>query len=166
MSDNLKSMDTNDACEVVLSAARHAAKIVLRTDFKRIEAASDVLEDFFVNVVNNADTDMAAARLREEHGGHWRNHPNYSHQDWMAEVANNDTRLGYWQWVASQVEQADEEDKIVFNVGDPVVAANIGVSPGPFFAVIIECLPGSRYKIKDQEDDVFVAEESELTHDE
>lgn len=30
-------------------------------------------------------------------------HPDFSFEDWQIEVANNDTRLGYWQWVMAQI---------------------------------------------------------------
>jgi|GEM_PF-5813891 hypothetical protein len=36
--------------------------------------------------------------------GPWGEHPRYSISDWKAEVANDDTRLGYWAWVAAQSE--------------------------------------------------------------
>lgn len=31
-------------------------------------------------------------------------HPHYPLADWKYEVANNDTKLGYWEWVANQIE--------------------------------------------------------------
>ena len=30
---------------------------------------------------------------------HWDVHPNYPLEEWQYEVANDDTRLGYWEWV-------------------------------------------------------------------
>jgi len=36
---------------------------------------------------------------REQHGGTWGEHPDYPVSDWQYEVANGDTRLGYWDWV-------------------------------------------------------------------
>ena len=38
--------------------------------------------------------------------GPWAEHPDYPLIDWKAEVANDDTRLGYWAWVASRADQA------------------------------------------------------------
>jgi len=32
----------------------------------------------------------------------WAENPDYPLADWQAEVANGDTRLGYWDWVASR----------------------------------------------------------------
>ena len=46
--------------------------------------------------------------------GHWGEYPKYPVADWKAEVENNDTRLGYWAWVAAQLEF--EED---YNAGGP-----------------------------------------------
>jgi hypothetical protein len=30
---------------------------------------------------------------------YWGEHPNYPIADWQYEVANGDTRMGYWAWV-------------------------------------------------------------------
>jgi len=30
---------------------------------------------------------------------HWSEDPDYPVEDWQYKVANNDTRLGYWEWV-------------------------------------------------------------------
>ena len=51
-----------------------------------------------------------AEALREAAGGVWEMHPEHSLEDWQYEVANDDTRLGYWEWVACQIEQALGED--------------------------------------------------------
>jgi hypothetical protein len=37
--------------------------------------------------------------------GNWGNHSRYPHSDWQHEVAENNTRLGYWEWVASLLQQ-------------------------------------------------------------
>lgn len=36
----------------------------------------------------------------------WNSHPQYPRCDWEVEVANRDTLLGYWEWVAHQLEDA------------------------------------------------------------
>ena len=38
-------------------------------------------------------------QLSEKFGGHWEVHPDHPLDDWKYEVANNDTKLGYWNWV-------------------------------------------------------------------
>lgn len=43
----------------------------------------------------------AASDLRETYGGHWGKHPEYPLEQWQDEVRNNDTRLGYWEWIAN-----------------------------------------------------------------
>jgi len=48
-----------------------------------------------------------AIKLREEHGGEWGEHPDYPHEDWSVDAVNNDTRLGYWEWVADMLEARD-----------------------------------------------------------
>lgn len=42
-------------------------------------------------------------------GGTWGEHPRFPASDWAAEAASDSTRLGYWEWVANQVELAQDE---------------------------------------------------------
>ncbi|WP_262267265.1 MULTISPECIES: hypothetical protein [Microvirga] len=39
----------------------------------------------------------------------WDDHPDYPSEDWKYEVENGDTRRGYWDWVASKIEEAEEQ---------------------------------------------------------
>ncbi len=39
--------------------------------------------------------------------GVWGSDPDYPVADWQYEVANDDTRLGYWEWVEAQREHAE-----------------------------------------------------------
>lgn len=48
-------------------------------------------------------TEEALAKALEQHFSERGGHPTYLHQDWKYEVANGDTRRGYWEWVASSV---------------------------------------------------------------
>ncbi len=41
-------------------------------------------------------------RMKQKFGGVWGQHPDYPVADWQAEIENNDTRLGYWEWVEHQ----------------------------------------------------------------
>lgn len=41
----------------------------------------------------------------------WGEHPEFSLEDWKHEVANDDTRLGYWDWVISEQEKASDESE-------------------------------------------------------
>ena len=34
----------------------------------------------------------------------WAEHPTYPREDWRTDVANNDTNLGYWDWVEIKIE--------------------------------------------------------------
>ncbi len=34
--------------------------------------------------------------------GYWIEHPKYPASNWQYEVANGDTRLGYWEWASAQ----------------------------------------------------------------
>lgn len=42
---------------------------------------------------------MGTDRLADHH---WVENPDYPLADWQAEIANADTRLGYWDWVAAR----------------------------------------------------------------
>lgn len=48
----------------------------------------------------------SAAELAEQHGGVWGEHPAHPVEDWRYQIANGDTRQGYWDWVAAEVESA------------------------------------------------------------
>ena len=45
--------------------------------------------------------------LREAHG-HWGDHPAHSVSDWKQEVQADNTRLGYWEWIATILEFEEE----------------------------------------------------------
>lgn len=41
--------------------------------------------------------------VAEIHGGYWEGeHKDHPIADWLYEVANGDTRRGYWEWCLSQ----------------------------------------------------------------
>jgi uncharacterized protein (UPF0248 family) len=40
----------------------------------------------------------------------WGWHPKYREQDWMAEIRDGNTRRGYREWVAAQIEEQDEPE--------------------------------------------------------
>jgi hypothetical protein len=44
----------------------------------------------------------SAQQLIEEHG-YWGEMPGHPVADWQYEVANNDSRRGYWEWVAARM---------------------------------------------------------------
>ena len=50
-----------------------------------------------------------AEKLREKYGGHWEVHPDWPRQDWISEVENGDTVLGYWDWVSASIENSEKE---------------------------------------------------------
>jgi hypothetical protein len=45
-----------------------------------------------------AEADMTASQLSDKYS-HWKNHWVWRHGDWVHEVVDNNTRLGYWEWV-------------------------------------------------------------------
>jgi hypothetical protein len=65
--------------------------------------------------------DQELAQMYDQAEG-WGEHPFYSMCDWRNSVADQETRLGYWQWVASLIDQEE-------NGGEAPTPA--GVSPVP-----------------------------------
>ncbi len=55
-----------------------------------------------------------AEQLRQQYG-HWGNHPDFSITDWQREVSERNTRLGYWEWVASLMEQETADRVAAFH---------------------------------------------------
>jgi len=47
--------------------------------------------------------------LKEAYGGTWGEHPAYPVADWQLDIANGDTRLGYWEWVAASLDMEGVE---------------------------------------------------------
>ena len=48
-----------------------------------------------------------ALALASRHG-YWKEHPEFPVTDWQYEVQNDETRLGYWEWVVGKLEATDE----------------------------------------------------------
>jgi len=40
----------------------------------------------------------------KDKAGYWTEYPEHPVEDWRAEIANDDTRQGYWEWVADRIE--------------------------------------------------------------
>jgi hypothetical protein len=51
----------------------------------------------------------AVTHISEPFGGIWGEHPDHDPSDWRQEVENHDTRLGYWDWVAAKIDEAEVE---------------------------------------------------------
>lgn len=39
----------------------------------------------------------------------WGEHPDHLRDDWINDVAERNTNLGYWEWVSSQIESSRGE---------------------------------------------------------
>lgn len=48
--------------------------------------------------------------IAKEHHGTWGDHPQHLVSDWQYEVEYDDTRLGYWEWVANEITLNQEDD--------------------------------------------------------
>lgn len=53
----------------------------------------------------NANGEESPIEALKDRHGYWGAHPTWPVEDWQAEVENGDTRHGYWEWVANQIEQ-------------------------------------------------------------
>lgn len=60
----------------------------------------------------NAHPDHALSpeELRAKYQDEPKGHPRFPKEDWQYEVSNDDTCLGYWEWVMHQVEAWQPED--------------------------------------------------------
>ena len=54
------------------------------------------------------DIDRAAEALARQHGGYWSEHPLWPSDKWRDEVTNEETRVGYWQWVVARLAEEGE----------------------------------------------------------
>lgn len=71
-----------------------------------------VLEDARASyeVVSNPIRTSEVEQLIAKHGDDiWGIHPIYPIEDWQFEVCNNDSRLGYWEWVLVKVSELENE---------------------------------------------------------
>ena len=56
-----------------------------------------------VTIIEDEPPDPTADKLMEANGGYWSEYPRYTVRYWQRQVANHETRLGYWEWVAVQL---------------------------------------------------------------
>ena len=63
-------------------------------------AVSDATEPLLARIKELEST----YELMELHGGSWGEHPDHPVTDWQYEVANGDTRQGYWDWVEESID--------------------------------------------------------------
>jgi hypothetical protein len=68
--------------------------------------STDILDAIFNRV--NELAGHTTPEISIDHGGWWGSHPNYPLEDWQSEVANNDTRLSYWEWVTGKVSEDEQ----------------------------------------------------------
>jgi hypothetical protein len=88
------------------------AGVELRLDMKIPEwTISGATMDRVVQWMREAVREAASAgELAEKHGGIWGEHPSHTLDDWKYEVANDDTRSGYWDWVRAEMDTGSEDD--------------------------------------------------------
>ena len=91
-------------------------------DAEQLEAAFIAENEAYGRETNDHEMDDGYADLedatlcmvwatRPEDDDLWAKHTDFTLQDWRDEVLNDDTRLGYLDWVAHQREIAAEEDE-------------------------------------------------------
>jgi len=52
-----------------------------------------------------------ADELRESLGGMWGEHHLFPASDWILDVRDEGTRIGYWEWVVNQIEAREFEEE-------------------------------------------------------
>ena len=66
-----------------------------------------------LDIIKMLSTNDKAPPLRKTVEDLWSSHERFSKEDWKAEVVNDTTHLGYWEWVDNQLEQsAHDQTKI------------------------------------------------------
>jgi hypothetical protein len=69
------------------------------------------------------DDELTAQELREKYDTEegWGQHPRFTMEDWRNEVSNEDTRIGYWDWVEKSLAYAEDEEESANDVPRPGV---------------------------------------------
>lgn len=64
------------------------------------------LNDEKINELINDERDLSVTDLERKYGQHdWGHHPIFLREQWRREVADENTILGYWSWVANLISQ-------------------------------------------------------------
>jgi hypothetical protein len=71
-------------------------------------------------ILAKPEHELTWEQLREKYdhlqpGDGWSEHPDFPREDWCFEAGNNDTQIGYWQWVELRIEDKyfDQEHGVV-----------------------------------------------------
>lgn len=63
-------------------------------------------------MTEHVDTELTAEQLDDKYnpegGGQ---HPDFTREDWMWAVSNEDTLSGYWAWVVMRIRETNEEEE-------------------------------------------------------
>jgi hypothetical protein len=75
------------------------------------------------NILGKNDEELTAQELREKYDTEegWGQHPRFTMEDWRNEVSNEDTRIGYWDWVEKSLAYAEDEEESAKDVPQPGV---------------------------------------------
>lgn len=97
-------MDSKSAFRIVELLA-NAKKYGTELDPANVDP--DDAEQFVNNLIDMA---RKVTDVKAKTNDPWEEHPDYNVSDWQNAVVNGDTRSGYWEWVANQTAQIEEED--------------------------------------------------------
>ncbi len=64
------------------------------------------------NLANVPKADPKDLEIVWEPESHWSEHPNWAVEDWKYEIADDNTRQGYHEWVRSKIEEMKEESNV------------------------------------------------------
>lgn len=54
-------------------------------------------------VLQTTERDISVAEEFSEKYGYWSEHPEHPRSGWIFDAVNEDTQLGYWEWVADRI---------------------------------------------------------------
>ncbi len=90
-----------ERCNEILQNYIHQEIALANLPDEPDEGDADFWEYF--DTVHPVAADLDLEALEAANGGYWGGHPDHLTEDWQYEIANGDTRLGYWEWVESQI---------------------------------------------------------------
>ncbi len=80
--------------------------------YKITKSGNAFLEDNSPTLEEQAKTICAeCGSVWEDRKGPRKVHPVYSLNDWITAIANKDTRLGYWEWIATRIEEEAQHEQ-------------------------------------------------------
>lgn len=103
-----KPLVVDQGYEVVAAVLGHRNQHAMRAHLERAQQVPEELLDD----ASPATQCPLAQVLSDQYaqGDNWGAHPKFPREDWQYEVGQDDTLLGYWEWVAHKLSEAEDTD--------------------------------------------------------